>query len=127
MIEAAGNFGAGTTGRAGTAGMKHGNEVTSVQARRSPSLKGALRIPGDKSISHRALMLGGLAAGVTEIGGLLESEDILATARAMQALGAQVERKGDVWRVTGTGNGCLLQPSEPLDFGNSGTGCRLLM
>lgn len=107
--------------------MTHGNVPSSAVARNSPSLTGRLKIPGDKSISHRALMLGGLSAGETEITALLQSEDILATAAAMEALGAKIERMGDVWRVTGTGNGCLLQPDRPLDFGNSGTGCRLMM
>lgn len=72
-------------------------------------------------------MLGGLSSGVTEIAGLLEGEDVLATARAMQALGATVDRSNGRWRVSGTGNGCLRQPEDALDFGNSGTGCRLVM
>ncbi|MEZ5810173.1 MAG: 3-phosphoshikimate 1-carboxyvinyltransferase [Rhizobiaceae bacterium] len=96
-------------------------------ARRSRPLGGRIRVPGDKSISHRALMLGGLAAGETRITGLLEGEDVLATGRAMAAMGATVERDGDAWRVIGTGNGCLLEPTDVLDFGNAGTGCRLTM
>ncbi len=91
-------------------------------------LSGAARLPGDKSISHRALMLGGLAVGETEIHGLLEGGDVLATARAMAALGARVERGNDgVWRVNGVGVGGLKEPAATLDMGNAGTGARLLM
>ncbi len=107
--------------------MIHGAETMPAVARKSQGLAGTIRIPGDKSISHRALMLGGLASGRTRITGLLEGEDVLATGRAMQAMGAQVHRDGDAWVVDGTGNGCLLQPQEPLDFGNAGTGVRLTM
>lgn len=96
-------------------------------ARQSKPLSGRIRVPGDKSISHRSLMLGGLASGETRITGLLEGEDVLATGRAMQAMGAIVRRDGNDWHVTGTGNGCLLEPTEVLDFGNAGTGCRLTM
>ncbi len=96
-------------------------------AKRTGPLAGHARVPGDKSISHRSLMLGGLASGETRITGLLEGEDVLATGRAMQAMGAVIERSGGEWRVRGTGNGCLLEPQEPLDFGNAGTGCRLTM
>src|SRR5690606_32371009 len=106
------------------------NQLTPARpatAHRSPALSGSLRIPGDKSISHRSLILGGLSAGTTRISGLLESEDIHATAAAMQALGAVIDRDGAGYAVTGTGNGCLLEPEAPLDFGNSGTGCRLIM
>lgn len=96
-------------------------------ARRSPALKGRVRIPGDKSISHRALMLGGLASGETRIKGLLQGDDVLRTLAAMLAFGATVAREGDEWLVRGVGNGCLLQPQAPLDFGNAGTGVRLAM
>ncbi|MGH6808488.1 MAG: 3-phosphoshikimate 1-carboxyvinyltransferase, partial [Ensifer adhaerens] len=96
-------------------------------ARKSMALSGTVRIPGDKSISHRALMLGGLAAGRTRIAGLLEGEDIFSTARAMQALGATVHKEGGTWIVDGVGNGALLEPEAPLDFGNAGTGCRLTL
>lgn len=96
-------------------------------SKRSSPLKGRVRVPGDKSISHRALMFGGLASGTSRISGLLEGEDVLATGRAMQAMGAIVERDGADWIVTGTGNGCLLEPDGPHDFGNAGTGCRLTM
>ena len=85
-------------------------------------------MPGDKSISHRAIMLSALAVGESRITGLLEGEDVLATAAAMRAMGAQVERIGDgAWTVHGVGVGGLLQPSQALDMGNSGTSTRLLM
>ncbi|MCH2458546.1 MAG: 3-phosphoshikimate 1-carboxyvinyltransferase [Henriciella sp.] len=90
--------------------------------------QGAIRAPGDKSCSHRALMLAGAAAGVSEISGLLEGEDVINTARAMQALGAEVEQTAPGrWRIEGTGKTGLRSPSAPLDFGNSGTGSRLMM
>ncbi|WP_119460878.1 3-phosphoshikimate 1-carboxyvinyltransferase [Rhodospirillaceae bacterium SYSU D60014] len=92
------------------------------------ALAGEARVPGDKSISHRALMIGALAVGETEISGLLEGEDILRTAAAMRALGATVVRDGDgTWRVQGRGVGGLSEPEDMLDLGNAGTGARLLM
>ena len=94
---------------------------------RSGGLTGRVKVPGDKSISHRSLMLGGLASGQTRITGLLEGEDVLRTGEAMQAMGARIERDGTAWIVTGVGNGCLLEPVDRLDFGNSGTGARLAM
>ena len=91
-------------------------------------LRGTIRVPGDKSISHRALMLSALAVGESRISGLLEGEDVLATAAAMRAMGAQVERTSEgEWRVHGVGVGGLLQPQQALDMGNSGTSTRLLM
>ena len=85
-------------------------------------------MPGDKSISHRSIMLGALAVGETRVTGLLEGEDVLSTAAAMRAMGANVERLGDgEWRVNGVGVGALLQPDAALDMGNSGTSTRLLM
>jgi len=96
-------------------------------SRRSTALRGDIRIPGDKSISHRAFMFGGLASGETRISGLLEGEDVINTGRAMQAMGASIRKDGDIWVINGTGNGCLLAPQGPLDFGNAGTGCRLTM
>ena len=97
-------------------------------------LAGDARIPGDKSISHRALMLAALAVGESEIAGLLEGEDVLRTAAAMAALGAEVQRGEDgqrgesgLWRVWGRGIGGLVEPDRVLDMGNSGTGARLLM
>lgn len=100
--------------------------VQPLSARKSGPLKGIAAVPGDKSISQRALILGGMAMGETRISGLLESEDVLNTAKAVQALGARVTREGDgAWRVTGTGH--WRQPDGVLDFGNSGTGSRLMM
>ncbi|MFZ0094518.1 MAG: 3-phosphoshikimate 1-carboxyvinyltransferase [Pseudolabrys sp.] len=89
-------------------------------------MQGRARVPGDKSISHRALILAALTVGETTISGLLEGEDVLHTADAMRALGARVERTGDhAWRVHGVGVGGFAQPAGMLDFGNSGTGVRL--
>lgn len=93
----------------------------------SGSLTGRIRVPGDKSISHRALMFGALAVGRSRISGLLEGEDVLATAAALRAMGAQIEKDGDDWVVDGVGVGTLLQPEQALDMGNSGTSTRLLM
>ena len=102
--------------------------VTPLAARRSGALKGRPRIPGDKSISHRALILGALTVGETAIGGLLEGEDVINTGRAMRALGATVERTGEgTWRVNGVGVAGFAEPAGNLDFGNSGTGCRLVV
>jgi 3-phosphoshikimate 1-carboxyvinyltransferase len=99
-----------------------------LRAHRSPALKGRLRAPGDKSISHRALILGALAVGETAIEGLLEGQDVMNTAHALRALGAQIERVGEgAWRVNGVGVRGFASPATPLDLGNSGTGCRLLM
>ena len=95
---------------------------------KSQGLVGRLRVPGDKSISHRALIFGALARGETTISGLLESEDVLNTAAAMSAFGATIRQDEDgIWHVDGLGTGCLLEPTSVLDFGNSGTGARLVM
>lgn len=97
-----------------------------LTARPASRLAGTVTAPGDKSVSHRALILGGMAQGVTDIEGLLEGEDILATARAVAAFGAEVERLGPGrWRVTGHGG--FRQPEGVIDCGNAGTGVRLLM
>ncbi len=93
----------------------------------SAGLFGRIRVPGDKSISHRALILGALATGTTRITGLLEAEDVLATANAVAALGAEVERSNGKVIVQGQGVGGLRPPSAALDFGNSGTGSRLML
>src|SRR5712692_6638337 len=99
-----------------------------LTARRNGALVGRLRVPGDKSISHRALILGALAVGRTRIAGLLEGEDVINTSKAMAALGAQVERRPDgAWEIFGVGVGGFRAPEAALDFGNSGTGCRLVM
>ncbi len=106
----------------------HHADPTPLTARRGGPLRGRVRVPGDKSISHRSLILGAMAVGRTEITGLLEGEDVLNTAKAMRALGATVERSPDgVWRVQGVGVAGFAEPEKPLDFGNSGTGCRLTM
>ncbi|MET0409003.1 MAG: 3-phosphoshikimate 1-carboxyvinyltransferase [Hyphomicrobium sp.] len=94
---------------------------------RAGPLHGHVRVPGDKSISHRALIFGALATGSTRIAGLLEAEDVLNTARAVTALGAVAQKQGDIWVVKGRGVGGLRSPDGPLDFGNSGTGTRLMM
>jgi 3-phosphoshikimate 1-carboxyvinyltransferase len=99
-----------------------------LTARRAGALKGRARVPGDKSISHRALIFGALTVGETPISGLLEGEDVLNTGKAMRALGATVERVDEGrWRVHGVGVGGFRAPEGVLDFGNSGTGCRLVM
>jgi 3-phosphoshikimate 1-carboxyvinyltransferase len=108
--------------------LTHSDHPTPLEARSSGPLTGKVRVPGDKSISHRALILGALAVGETRISGLLEGEDVLNTAKSMRALGATVERTGDfAWTVRGVGVAGFAQPENPLDFGNSGTGCRLVM
>jgi len=98
-----------------------------LKSARANVLKGVCRVPGDKSISHRSLMLGGLASGETRISGLLEGEDVLNTLKVMQAVGAVARKEDDAWIIHGTGNGLLLEPEAPFDFGNAGTGCRLCM
>lgn len=96
--------------------------------RATPPLSGSVTVPGDKSISHRSLMLSALAVGESRVEGLLEGEDVLATAAAMRAMGARIERDDDgVWHIHGVGVGGLLQPDTALDMGNSGTSTRLLM
>ena len=110
------------------AAVRHATPASPLSARRGAPLVGTIRVPGDKSISHRALIFGALTVGETQITGLLEGEDVLHTADAMRALGAMVERRGDgAWHVRGVGVAGFREPREPLDFGNSGTGCRLVM
>ena len=92
------------------------------------SISGVIRAPGDKSCSHRALMMAGIAEGVSIVSGLLEGADVLDTAKAMESLGAGMERQGPGrWKVTGTGARGLTSPTDVIDFGNSGTGSRLMM
>jgi 3-phosphoshikimate 1-carboxyvinyltransferase len=96
--------------------------------RAAAALRGTIAVPGDKSISHRSLMLSALAVGESRVQGLLEGEDVLATAAAMRAMGADIVRQDDgVWVIHGVGVGGLLQPQTALDMGNSGTSTRLLM
>jgi 3-phosphoshikimate 1-carboxyvinyltransferase len=99
--------------------------LTAIRA--AAGLRGHVRVPGDKSISHRALIFGALATGRTTIKGLLEAEDVLNTAKAVTALGAPATKSTDTWIVLGRGTGGLTEPSAPIDFGNSGTGTRLMM
>lgn len=99
-----------------------------MTSRKSGPLKGVADVPGDKSISHRSLILGALSVGETNISGLLEGQDVLDTAKAMSAFGAQVERLGDGnWRVHGVGVGGFAEPDNVIDCGNAGTGARLIM
>ncbi len=108
--------------------LANSDHPASLEARSSGPLSGKVRVPGDKSVSHRALILGALAVGRTRVSGLLEGEDVLNTAKSMRTLGAKVERSGDfAWVVHGVGVAGFAQPQGPLDFGNSGTGCRLVM
>jgi len=109
--------------------MSASSQPRPLKARRSTSLKGTAAVPGDKSISHRSLILGGLALGETRIAGLLEAEDVLNTAEAVRAFGAKVIRVGErgAWHVHGTGVGGWAEPEDVLNFGNSGTGSRLVM
>src|SRR5215475_11209355 len=93
---------------------------TPLCTKRSRALSGCVRVPGDKSISHRALMLGALATGRTHITGLLEAEDVLNTAKALKALGSKVRKLGGSWEVLGRGVGGLVEPARAIDYGNSG-------
>src|SRR5690348_9681860 len=97
------------------AAMTHSNDALPLISRKAQGLKGRIRVPGDKSMSHRALMFGAVAIGETTISGLLEAEDVINTAKAMTALGARAERGSDgVWRVQGIGVTGLQSPREPL-------------
>ncbi|HVX91652.1 MAG TPA: 3-phosphoshikimate 1-carboxyvinyltransferase [Xanthobacteraceae bacterium] len=102
--------------------------LTPLSARRGGPLTGRIRVPGDKSISHRALILSAMTVGESTVAGLLEGEDVLNTAQAMRDLGARLTRGEDgLWRIHGVGVGGFATPEKPLDFGNSGTGCRLVL
>lgn len=108
--------------------MSHSNSPQPMTSRASAALTGEAHVPGDKSISHRALILGALSVGETRITGLLEGQDVLDTAKAMAAFGAQVERLGPgEWSVHGVGVGGFSEPEAAIDCGNSGTGVRLIM
>lgn len=107
--------------------MSESQQPRPATSHRSDGLTGTVRVPGDKSISHRAFLFAGLAAEQSRITGLLEGEDVLRTGEAMRAMGAAIRREGDAWIVDGVGNGCLLEPDHDLDFGNAGTGSRLTM
>ena len=104
------------------------SQQSPLTSHKSAGLKGRITVPGDKSMSHRSLMFGAIAKGVTKVKGLLEAEDVVNTAKAMAALGAVVERYRDgTWHINGVGIGGLKSPPVDLDFGNSGTGVRLAM
>lgn len=108
--------------------MSHDSSPQPLTAAPGAPLRGRLRPPGDKSISHRSMILGLLSQGETRVEGLLEGDDVLRTAAAAKALGAGVERLGPGrWRVQGVGIGGLGDPADVLDFGNAGTGSRLMM
>ncbi|WP_422374388.1 3-phosphoshikimate 1-carboxyvinyltransferase [Roseibium sp.] len=108
--------------------MSHASTPTPLTSSMGTPLTGTIRVPGDKSISHRSLMFGALAVGRTTVNGLLESEDVLATADAMRAVGATIEKHDDgSYTVDGIGLGSLLEPDHVIDFGNAGTGVRLTM
>ena len=108
--------------------MSHAFAMKPLAAKRGQALSGRAECPGDKSVSHRALILGALAVGESRISGLLEAEDVLNTAESLRRLGAEVARDGaGHWRVSGVGVGGFSVPEDALDFGNSGTGCRLVM
>jgi 3-phosphoshikimate 1-carboxyvinyltransferase len=98
-----------------------------MTARKSKALSGSAAVPGDKSISHRSVLFGGIASGKTRVTGLLEGEDVINSIKAAEALGAKAHKEHGVWVIEGVGNGALLEPQDPIDFGNSGTGCRLFM
>jgi 3-phosphoshikimate 1-carboxyvinyltransferase len=103
-------------------------KIVPMTAQRGGALKGRVRVPGDKSISIRALILGALTVGETRIEGLLEGEDVLSTAATLRALGGALEQRGGgAWRVHGVGVAGFAEPAASLDFGNSGTGCRLVL
>ena len=120
--------------QAGVTGIKEGpamsgsNASIPMTAHGSTGLSGVAHVPGDKSISHRALILGALSVGETRVTGLLEGEDVLATAAAMRAFGADLGRADDgTWHVHGVGVGGFSEPTQVIDCGNSGTGVRLIM
>ena len=104
----------------------HGTPIP-MTSRKGAALTGTAHVPGDKSISHRSLILGAMAVGETRIRGLLEGEDVIATANAMRAFGADVAREGDAWVVHGVGVGGFGEPEDVIDCGNAGTGVRLIM
>ena len=111
-----------------SAHSSHSRAASPLSAVRARPLKGRVRPPGDKSISHRAFLFGLLACGETKVEGLLEGDDVLGTGKACEALGAVIERLGPgQWRIRGPGLGAILPPRETLDFGNAGTGARLMM
>ncbi|NBR12668.1 MAG: 3-phosphoshikimate 1-carboxyvinyltransferase, partial [Alphaproteobacteria bacterium] len=106
----------------------HEGSPQPLTAVKSKPLSGLVHLPGDKSISHRAMIFGLLSVGETHVTGLLEGDDVLRTAEACRALGAKIDRIGEgEWRIHGVGIGGLRSPEAVLDFGNAGTGSRLMM
>ncbi len=103
------------------------HNTTAAKSAQAKKLKGKITVPGDKSISHRSLMLSAIALGKAKIKGLLEGEDIIATANALRSMGVNIQKDVDIWHVTGVGVGGLHAPKTVLDMGNSGTGARLMM
>jgi 3-phosphoshikimate 1-carboxyvinyltransferase len=103
------------------------NHFEPITARKSSALRGVIDVAGDKSISHRALILASQSLGSTEIHGLLEGEDVLRTAGALKQCGVFIQKELDIWRVQGVGIGGLHAPADILDMGNAGTGVRLMM
>ena len=101
--------------------------MTKLIAHSSGALTGCTEVPGDKSISHRALIIGAVALGRTTVRGLLEAEDVLRTVSALTALGAVIKRSGEEWLIDGVGVGGLTAPEDVIDMGNSGTAARLLI
>ena len=106
--------------------MSHGTP-TPLSSAKGAALSGTAHVPGDKSVSHRSLIFGALAVGETRVTGLLEGEDVLATADAMRAFGAHITRQGEAWVIHGVGVGGLAEPDRVIDYGNAGTGVRLAM
>ncbi|MCT4557648.1 MAG: 3-phosphoshikimate 1-carboxyvinyltransferase [Pelagimonas sp.] len=104
----------------------HGDPIPMISRKCGP-LKGEAQVPGDKSISHRSLILGAMTVGETKVTGLLEGQDVLDTAKAMQAFGAKIEKQGGTWHIHGVGVGGFMEPENVIDCGNSGTGVRLIM
>ncbi len=98
-----------------------------LSSSKSSALTGTIIVPGDKSISHRALIISSVAYGTSKISGLLEGEDVIATANALKQMGVGIEKRNELWEVTGVGLGSLKEPDNVIDMGNTGTGCRLLM
>lgn len=103
------------------------HKQTPLKSSKSTSLSGKINVPGDKSISHRSLMLSSIAIGTAKITGILEGEDVIATANALRKLGVNIKKENDIWYVDGVGVGGLHEPEAVLDMGNAGTGARLMM
>lgn len=101
--------------------------MKSLKSIKTKSLNGEVKVPGDKSISHRSLMLSAISLGSAKITGMLEGEDVIATANALRAMGVNIKKENDVWCVDGVGVGGLHEPAQVLDMGNAGTGARLMM